>query len=53
MWYLRNMGGVGQFFWFGVWDLLVLCGLVGDVLWGFGAVFGVVRWEVVLDFFVW
>ena len=28
------MGGVGEFFWLGVWNLLVLCGLVGAVLGG-------------------
>ena len=40
--------GLGQFFWLGIWNLVVLCGLVGasSVLGGC-AFFGVVRWEVV------
>ena len=47
MWYLRDMGGVGEFFWLGILNLLVLCGLVAAGLGGCGVFFGVVRWDVV------
>ena len=45
------MGGVGECFWFGIWNLFVFCGSVGAVLGVVRCFLGVVRWDVVLGFF--
>jgi len=44
MWCPWNIRRVGEFFWLGIWNLLILRGLVGAVLGGCAAFFGTVRW---------